>query len=675
MTEVLYNFKDKINTEVLVMITELAINTIRALGIDATNKADSGHPGIVLGAAPMAYTLWTRHLNVNPKDPLWINRDRFVLAAGHGSMLLYALLHLSGFNVTMDDIKAFRQLDSKTPGHPEYLHTEGVDATSGPLGQGIPMAVGMAIAERFLASKFNKEDATLIDHYTYVLCGDGDLMEGVTNEAASIAGHLQLGKLIVLYDSNDITLDGEKHLSFSEDIKGKFEAMGWHYELVKDGFDVEAVNNAIEKAKNVTDKPSIIEIKTIIGYGAEKQGTSSVHGAPLGKDGGVVAKKAYNWTYDEFEVPQEVYHHFEETVIKRGNKAYKDWTSNLESYKTKYPELYQEFMQYVNDEIPVDLTEVLPVYELGHKNATRNYSYECLNKASAVIPYLIGGAADLTASTKAIIKGEPAFTPENPSGRNIFFGVREFAMAAIGNGMALHGGLKVFVSTFFVFTDYFKPAIRMAALMKLPVIYILTHDSIAVGEDGPTHQPVEQLAMLRSIPNMIVLRPCDGNETSASYNVALTSKDHPVALVLTRQNLTTVTGKVYDEVKKGAYIISEAKGDIDGILIASGSEVELALEAQKVLEQENIHVRVVSMVSMELFNEQSKEYQEYVLPKNIRRRLAIEMATTYGWHKYVGLDGAVMGIDTFGKSGKASDVIKDYGFTVENVVKTFKSLM
>lgn len=675
MVEVLYNFKDKISTEVMKMITDLAINTIRALGIDATNKADSGHPGIVLGAAPMAYTLWTRHMNVNPKVPLWINRDRFILAAGHGSMLLYALLHLSGFDVTIDDLKEFRQLNSKTPGHPEYLHTEGVDATSGPLGQGIPMAVGMAIAEQYLAAKFNQEDIKLIDHYTYVLCGDGDLMEGVTNEAVSIAGHLKLGKLIVLYDSNDITLDGEKHLSFNEDIKGKFEAMGWHYESVKDGFDVEAINNAIEKAKLITDKPSIIEIKTIIGYGAEKQGTSSVHGAPLGKDGGLVAKKTYNWNFDEFEVPSEVYKHFEDTTVLRGLENFTVWLKGLMEYRKKYPELYNEFMQYQNNEIPVDLTEVLPSYELGHKNATRNYSYECLNKASSVLPNLIGGAADLTASTKAIIKGEAAFSPENPLGRNIYFGVREFAMAAIGNGIALHGGLKVFVSTFFVFTDYFKPAVRMAALMKLPVIYILTHDSIAVGEDGPTHQPIEQLAMLRSIPNMIVLRPCDGNETSASYNVALNSKDRPVALVLTRQNVTTVTGKVYDEVKKGAYIVSEAQGEIDGIIIASGSEVGLAIEAQKALEQENIHVRVVSMVSMELFAEQSQEYQEYVLPNNIRRRLAVEMGTPFGWHQFVGLDGAVMGISTFGKSGKANEVIKDYGFTVENVVNKFKSLM
>ncbi|HEY8364690.1 MAG TPA: transketolase [Haloplasmataceae bacterium] len=657
------------------MIDDLSINTIRVLGIDAINKANSGHPGIVLGAAPMAYTLWTKHLDVYPKDPLWFNRDRFVLAAGHGSMLLYALLHLSGFNLSIDDIKNFRKLNSKTPGHPEYLHTEGVDATSGPLGQGIPMAVGMAIAERYFASKFNKKDIPLIDHYTYVICGDGDLMEGVTNEAISLAGHLKLGKLIVLYDSNNITLDGTLEQSFNENIKQKFEAMGWHYELVENGTDIKAINLALRQAKNILDKPSIIEIKTVIGFGATNQGTNKVHGSPLGTEGGQVAKKAYKWTYDDFEVPQEVYEHFKETTIKRGTVEYREWENNLKLYQERYPEDYELLQQYLNNNINIDLTDILPTYEIGHTNATRNYSYECLNKVASVIPNLIGGAADLTSSTKAIIKGADALTFDNHTGRNIYFGVREFAMAAIANGIALHGGLRVFVSTFFVFSDYFKPAMRLAALMKLPVIYILTHDSIAVGEDGPTHQPIEQLAMLRSIPNMLVLRPCDGNETAACFKIALETKDRPIALVLTRQNVETITNNVYKDVEKGAYIVSKEKNDkLDGIILASGSEVNLAIKVQKQLEEEQIYTRVVSMVSMELFDKQSKDYKENVIPNNIRKRLAIEMASSFGWHKYVGIDGKVIGIDTFGASAKAEDVIEYFGFTVNNIVKEYKSL-
>ena len=658
------------------MISDLSINTIRVLGIDAINKANSGHPGIVLGAAPMAYTLWTKHLDVYPKDPLWFNRDRFVLAAGHGSMLLYSMLHLSGFNLSIEDLKQFRQLDSKTPGHPEFLDTEGVDATSGPLGQGIPMAVGMALAEKFYADKFNKHDLTLIDHFTFVICGDGDLMEGVTNEAASIAGHLKLGKLIVLYDSNNITLDGEKKQSFNEDIKHKYEAMGWHYEYVENGNDVKTINLAIRNAKNTLDKPTIIEINTVIGFGASNQGTHKVHGAPLGSEGGQVAKKAYKWIYDEFEVPQEVYEHFKETTIKRGTVEYREWENNLKLYQEMYPEDYKALVKYMANNCDIDLTQILPKYEIGNKNATRNYSHECLNKIAQVTPNLLGGAADLTSSTKAIINNEPALSADNYTARNIYFGVREFAMASIANGMALHGGLRVFVSTFFVFSDYFKPAIRMAALMKLPVIYILSHDSIAVGEDGPTHQPIEQLTMLRSIPNVLVLRPCDGNETAASYNIAMLSKDQPVVLVLTRQNVTTVTNQVFEEVKKGAYIISkEAKTNFDGIILASGSEVELAIDTQKALEKENIFTRVVSVTSMELFDKQSGEYKEHILPNKIRRRMSIEMGSTMSWHKYVGLDGIVVCIDSFGKSAPAADVINYFEFNVDNMVNKFKSLM
>lgn len=656
-------------------MTDLSVNTIRVLGIDAINKAKSGHPGIVLGAAPMAYTLWTKHFDIFPKDPLWFNRDRFVLAAGHGSMLLYSMLHLSGFDVSIDDLKSFRQLDSLTPGHPEFMHTPGVDATSGPLGQGIPMAIGMAMAEKYFADKYNKDDITLIDHYTYVICGDGDLMEGVTNEAASLAGQLKLGKLVVLYDSNDITLDGTKEQSFNEDIKAKYEAIGWHYERVKDGNDIKNINLAIRNAKNTLNKPSIIEIKTVIGYGATNQGTNKVHGAPLGEESGQAAKKLYKWDYEPFEVPTKVYDHFKETTGKRGAVEYKEWQENLNIYENKYPEEYKELMQCINNEISVDLMEILPKYNEENKDATRNYSYECLNKAASFIPNLIGGAADLTSSTKAIIKKELPFTSSNYTGRNIYFGVREFAMAVIANGMALHGGLKVFISTFFVFSDYFKPAVRMAALMKLPVIYILTHDSIAVGEDGPTHEPIEQLAMLRSIPNMLVLRPCDGNETAACYKLALETVDKPITLVLTRQGVPTITNNVYEDVKKGAYIISEAKGNqIDGIILATGSETNLAIKAQKELENDNIFVRVVNVVSMELFDSQDKDYKELILPNNIRKRLAVEMGSPFGWHKYVGLDGQVLGINKFGASGKAEAVIEKYGFTVSNIIKEFKSI-
>ncbi|MDF2699253.1 MAG: transketolase [Haloplasmataceae bacterium] len=658
------------------MISNLSINTIRVLGIDAINKANSGHPGIVLGAAPMAYTLWTNHLNVNPHDPQWVNRDRFVLAAGHGSMLLYGLLHLSGFNVTIDDLKSFRQLGSKTPGHPEYGHTDGVDATTGPLGQGIPMAIGMAMAERYLATKYNKEDIKLFDHFTYALCGDGDLMEGVTNEAASLAGHLKLGKLIVLYDSNEISLDGETSQSFSEKTTKKYEAIGWHVQKVEDGTDVQAINQAINNAKNQLDKPSLIEVRTVIGYGAPNQGTNKVHGAPLGVEGGKAAKTHYEWNHEEFNVPQEVYRHFNDTVINRGTYKHEQFQKSLKQYEVKYPNEYLELMRSLNNKVGVDLADILPIYGPEKKDATRNYSYECLNKVANVIPNLIGGAADLTSSTKAIIKNADAFSPANYSGRNIYFGVREFAMASISNGIALHGGLRVFCSTFFVFSDYFKPAVRMAAIMKLPVIYILTHDSVAVGEDGPTHEPIEQLAMLRSIPNIQVLRPCDGNETAACYKLALETTNKPTVLVLTRQNLPTVTTANSGLVKKGGYIVSESKNTkMDGILIASGSEVSLAIAAQKQLEQENINTRVVSIVSMELFDANELDYKESVLPKNIRTRLSIEMGSSFGWHKYVGLDGNVMSIDTFGASGEGNAVIEKFGFTVNNVVKEFKELL
>lgn len=655
-------------------LSQQAINAVRTLGIDAINKAKSGHPGVVLGAAPMAYTLFTKHLNANPTNSHWFNRDRFVLAAGHGSMLLYSLLHLSGYKLSMDDLKEFRQWDSKTPGHPEYRHTDGVDATSGPLGQGIPMAVGMAMAERFLASRYNKEGYPLVDHYNYVICGDGDLMEGATSEASSLAGHLGLGKVVVLYDSNDICLDGDLTQSFSEDVLKRYESYGWHVQYVEDGNDVEAINTAIEMAKKVTDKPSIIEIKTIIGYGSKNQGTNSVHGAPLGEEDATHAKTQYGWDHEPFTVPTEVYDHFNETIKSRGMTANDTWNELFENYAKEYPELATEFAKAMNNELVVDLAEVMPVYEVGHSAATRDTNNEAINTIAAKIPYFLGGSADLSHSNKTNIKNEKDFTPSTPSGRNINFGVREFAMSSILNGMMLHGGVRVFGGTFFVFCDYLKPAMRMAALMNLPVTYVLTHDSIAVGEDGPTHEPVEQLAMLRTIPNFSVIRPSDANETSAAWRLAVESKMKPTALILTRQNLTTMNNTSYEGVSKGAYVVSEAKGTMDGILIATGSEVNLAVAAQAQLEQEGIFVRVVSMPSMDLFDAQPVEYRQEILPSSVTKRMSIEMGTTYGWHKYVGFDGIVLGIDRFGASAPANKVIEAYGFTVENVISLYKGI-
>ena len=651
-----------------------SINAIRTLGIDAINKAKSGHPGVVLGAAPMAYTLFTKHMNINPTNSHWFNRDRFVLAAGHGSMLLYALLHLSGYQVSMDDIKNFRQWDSKTPGHPEFGHTDGVDATSGPLGQGIPMAIGMALAEKYLAARYNKEGYSLIDHYNFVICGDGDLMEGVTSEASSLAGHLGLGKVVVLYDSNDICLDGDLTQSFTEDVLKRYESYGWHVQRVEDGTDISAIDQAIERAKQETNKPSIIEIKTVIGYGSKLQGTNAVHGAPLGEEDGAYAKEQYGWNHEPFVVPQEVYRHFEQNVKTRGQEANQAWDKLFSDYSKQYPELAKELQKAMNNELIVDLEQIMPSYEAGHSQATRDTNHEAINAIAEVIPYFLGGSADLSHSNKTNIKNGGDFSKLTPTGRNIYFGVREFAMASILNGMMLHGGVRVFGGTFFVFCDYLKPAMRMAALMGLPVTYVLTHDSIAVGEDGPTHEPIEQLAMLRTIPNFSVIRPADANETVAAWRLAMESTSTPTALILTRQNLTTRENTSYEGVSKGAYIDSEAKQEMDGILIATGSEVNLAVAAQAALADEGIYVRVVSMPSMDLFEKQPKEYRESILPKSVTKRLAIEMGATYGWHKYVGFDGRVLGIDRFGASAPANKVIEAYGFTVENIISLYKGM-
>ncbi|HEM6508812.1 transketolase [Streptococcus suis] len=651
-------------------MSNLSVNAIRFLGIDAIEKSKSGHPGVVMGAAPMAYSLFTKELRINPAQPNWVNRDRFILSAGHGSMLLYGLLHLSGFeDVTMDEIKNFRQWGSKTPGHPEFGHTAGVDATTGPLGQGISTATGFAQAERFLAAKYNRDGFPIFDHYTYVICGDGDLMEGVSAEAASYAGLQKLEKLIVLYDSNDINLDGETKDSFTEDVRARYNAYGWHTDLVTDGTDVDAIFAAIEKAK-AAGKPSLIEIKTVIGHGSpNKQGTNAVHGAPLGAEETEATRKALDWNYGPFEIPAEVYADFKANVADRGAAAYDAWVKLVEDYKVVHPELAAEVTAILEGRDVVEIKpEDFPVYENGFSQATRNSSQDALNAAAKVLPTFLGGSADLAHSNMTYIKEDGLQDSVNPLNRNIQFGVREFAMGTILNGMAAHGGLRVYGGTFFVFSDYVKAAVRLSALQGLPVTYVFTHDSIAVGEDGPTHEPIEHLAGLRAMPNLNVFRPADARETQAAWYLSLTSKSTPSALVLTRQNLTVEEGTDFDKVAKGAYVVYEAAG-FDTILLASGSEVNLAVKAAKELEAAGAKVRVVSVPSTELFDAQDAAYKEEILPNAIRRRLAIEMGATQSWYKYVGLDGKVLGIDTFGASAPAQTVIDNYGFTVENVVK------
>lgn len=651
-------------------MSQLSVNAIRFLGIDAIEKSKSGHPGAVMGQAPMAYSLFANHVRINPAVPEWVNRDRFVLSTGHGSMLIYALLHLSGFeDVTMDEIKNFRQWGSKTPGHPEYGHTKGVDVTTGPLGQGISTAVGLAQAERFLAAKYNKEGYNLFDHYTYVICGDGDLMEGVSAEAASYAGLQKLDKLVVLYDSNDICLDGSTEDALTENVRARFDAYGWHTALVEDGTDLDAIHAAIEKAK-AAGKPSLIEVKTVIGYGAPtKAGSNSSHGAPLGAEEAEGTRKALGWDYAPFEIPAEVYADYKEKVADRGAAAYDAWTKLVEDYKVAYPELAAEVTAVIEGTDPVVIKpEDFPALENGFSQATRNSSQDAINVAAGVLPNFFGGSADLSHSNMTFIKGDGLQDAANPLNRNIQFGVREFAMGAILNGLALHSNLRVYGGTFLVFSDYVKAAIRLSALQGLPVTYVFTHDSIAVGEDGPTHEPIEHLAGLRAMPNLNVFRPADARETQAAWYLSLTSKSTPSVLALTRQNLTVEEGTDFNKVAKGAYVVYEVAG-FDTILLASGSEVNLAVKAAKELEVAGTKVRVVSVPSTELFDAQDAAYKEEILPSAVRRRLAIEMGATQSWYKYVGLDGKVLGIDTFGASAPAQTVIDNYGFTVENVVK------
>ena len=658
---------------------QLGVNTIRTLSIEAVQKANSGHPGLPMGAAPMAYALWTKHLKVNPTTSRnWVDRDRFVLSAGHGSAMLYSLLHLSGYNVTIDDLKNFRQWDSKTPGHPEVHHTDGVEATTGPLGQGIAMAVGMAMAEAHLAATYNRDSVPIMDHYTYAICGDGDLMEGVSQEASSMAGHMKLGKLIVLYDSNDISLDGPTSKAFTENVGARYEAYGWQHILVKDGNDLDEIEAAIEAAKAETDKPTLIEVKTVIGYGAPKEGTSSVHGAPIGEEGITAAKAVYGWEYPDFTVPEEVAARFKETMIDEGQKAEAAWNEMFKNYEHAHPELAKQFKEAFANQLPEGWEQELPKYELGTSAASRVTSKETIQAISKVVPSFWGGSADLSASNNTMVAAEKDFEPGQYEGRNIWFGVREFAMAAAMNGIQLHGGSHVYGGTFFVFTDYLRPAIRLAALQKVPVTYVLTHDSVAVGEDGPTHEPIEQLASVRCIPNVHVIRPADGNETVAAWKIAMTSTETPTILVLSRQNLPVLEGTLEhasDSVQKGAYVLSPQKGEQPaGILIATGSEVNLAVEAQAKLAEEGIDVSVVSMPSFDLFEKQSAEYKESVLPKAVTKRVAIEAAASFGWERYVGTEGKTITIDHFGASAPGGLVLEKFGFTPENVVNTYKSL-
>ncbi|MFD1360460.1 transketolase [Lentibacillus salinarum] len=662
-------------------VEQLSINTIRTLAIDAVEHANSGHPGLPMGAAPMAYTLWTDFMTHNPSHSNWFNRDRFVLSAGHGSMLLYGLLHLSGYDVTIDDLKSFRQWGSRTPGHPEVHHTDGVEATTGPLGQGLAMSVGMAMAEAHLAATYNKEDISIIDHYTYALVSDGDLMEGISHEAASLAGHLKLGKLIALYDSNDISLDGELNRAFSDNTEERFKAYGWEVIRVEDGNDLNEIRAAIKKAKDNRDQPTLIEVKTVIGYGSpNKSATAASHGAPLGEEEVKLTKEHYAWTHDDFHVPEEVYADFRAKIKNDGEKAEQNWNDLFTSYKEKYPEAGNELERAIKGELPENWDKNLPVYDpQDDAKATRASSGDMLNEVSRAVPYLFGGSADLAGSNKTTIKDKEDFSRNNYAGKNIWFGVREFAMAAAVNGMALHGGIKPYAGTFFVFSDYLRPALRLSAIMNNPVTYVFTHDSIAVGEDGPTHEPIEQLPSLRAMPGLSLIRPADGNEVQAAWRLALESRDKPTALVLTRQGLPVLEGtkdNAYEGVKKGAYVVSRAaKAAPDALLLATGSEVQLAVKAQEALHEKGIHVNVISMPSWDKFNEQDKAYQDQVLPPDVTKRLAIEMASPFGWDRYTGNEGDILGIEQFGASAKGDKVVEEYGFNVDNVVKRVEALL
>ncbi len=654
----------------------LAINTIRTLSIDAVQKADSGHPGLPMGAAPMAYALWTNFLHHNPHNPHWANRDRFVLSAGHGSMLLYSLLHLTGYDLSLDEIKNFRQWDSKTPGHPEVHQTPGVETTTGPLGQGAANAVGFALAEAFLASHFNRLGFPVVDHYTYCLVGDGDLMEGVSSEACSLAGTWGLNKLIFLYDDNKITLDGETSMTFTEDVAARFQAYGWHTLDVADGNDVEAVNTALEKAKTYKDAPTIILVHTIIGYGSpNKQGTSKAHGSPLGKDEIKLVKEGFGWPQEDFYIPGQALEHFREAVEK-GAEYEGKWNLLFTDYRHQYPDLAKEWDQVMDGQLPDGWDKDIPVYAEGKKYATRNASGEVLNAIAQHIPTMIGGDADLAGSTKTLIKGSDNTGKGKVTGRNVRFGVREFAMGAIVNGLALHGGIiKPYSATFLTFSDYMRNAIRMGSLMGIPTIYVFTHDSIGLGEDGPTHQPVEHTVALSTIPQLTVIRPADANETAAAWHTAMTLP-HPVALIFTRQDLPVLVGdQIRPGVAKGGYILAETGGTPDIILLSRGSEVHIAHEAYKTLAAEGVKVRLVSLPSWNLFDKQDAAYRESVLPRSVTRRVSIEAGVTIGWDRYVGFDGVIIGLDRFGGSAPYEVLYREFGLTSEAVLKAARDLL
>ena len=658
-------------------IDTMSVNAIRVLSADAIQKAKSGHPGLPLGCASVAYELWAKHLKHNPKDPDWKDRDRFILSGGHGSMLLYSLLHLFGYgDLKKEDLMQFRQWGSLTPGHPEYRHTVGVEATTGPLGAGMGMAVGMAIAERHMASVFNKEGYPVVDHYTYALGGDGCMMEGISSEAFSLAGTLKLSKLIIFYDSNRISIEGSTDIAFTENVQKRMEAFGFQTITVEDGNNLEEIGKAIEAAKADTERPSFITVKTQIGFGCPaKQGKASAHGEPLGDDNIKAMKENLGWPSEEpFFVPEEVYDHYKE-IVEGLQPAEDAWNKMFAEYCEKYPEMKELWDTYYDEDLAEKVCDDADFWAYDDKaDATRNLSGKMINRIKDRMPNVIGGAADLSPSTKTYMKDEGDFSAENYAGRNMHFGVRELAMTAIGNGMMLHGGLRTYVSTFFVFSDYMKPVARLSSLMQVPLVYVLTHDSIGVGEDGPTHEPIEQLAMLRAQPNFHVFRPADAKETAAAWYSAITSEKTPTALVLTRQNLPQLAGTGRDAIK-GAYIVADsAKETPDAIIIATGSELSLAVEAKELLLKDGMDVRVVSMPCMDLFEEQSAEYKESVLPKAVRKRVAVEALSDFGWGRYVGLDGATVCMEGFGASGPAAQLFEKFGFTAERVAETVKSL-
>jgi transketolase len=669
---------DQTTKELSPRLDELSVNTIRMLSADAVQQANSGHPGLPLGAAPMAYVLWTRFLQFNPRDPLWENRDRFVLSAGHGSALLYSLLHLTGYDLPLAELQRFRQIGSKTPGHPESFQTPGVEVTTGPLGQGFGNGVGMAIAEAFLAARYNRPAYPVIDHYTYGIVSDGDLMEGVASEAASLAGHLQLGKLIYLYDDNDISLDGPTNLAFTENVLARFAAYGWQTLQVKDGNDLAAIEQAIREARADTRRPSLISVKTIIGFGSPQQGTSKVHGNPLGPENLRKAKEFFGWDPNQsFFVPQEVSGHLLEPG-KRGAQKQAGWHELFEAYEQAYPVEGEQLRLAYQGGLPLGWDSDLPAFAAGDALATRQASGKALTAIRQRVPWLVGGSADLASSNEMPTQGEVSFQPGHYENNNIWFGVREHGMGAILNGMAAHRGLRVFGGTFLTFSDYMRGAIRLAALTEAPVTYVFTHDSIGLGEDGPTHQPVEQVTALRAIPNLTVIRPADAQETVEAWRIAMLRMKGPVALILTRQKLPVIDQRRYAAAGNlvfGGYILSEAAGTPALILIATGSEVQLALGAQQVLEAEGVPVRVVSMPSWELFDLQDQAYRDQVLPPAIRRRLAIEAGVTQGWHRYVTSEGDVLGIDRFGESGPGDQVLAAFGFTVENVCRRARAVL